>query len=74
MDKIYKLIQNCLLEVEYQDEQWNDSDTARLIADKVEEVMLDFLEFIKENDENMLFNDEILDIFLKNYKLNLFKP
>ncbi len=74
MNKIYKLIQNCLLEVDYQDEQWNDEDTAQLIADKVEEIMLDFLEFIKNQDLNNIFDDEILDKFLKQYNLNLFKP
>ena len=77
MDKIYKLIENCLLEVEYQDEQWNDIRTTELISEKITKLMLDYTKYIYIN--RLLINKKtmsevMLNEFLSEYKLDLFKP
>jgi hypothetical protein len=76
MDKIYKLIQNCLLEVEYQDEQWNDIRTAELISEKITKLMLDYTKYVYSNRlliNKKTMNEVMLNEFLSNYKLDLFK-
>ena len=77
MDKIYKLVQNCLLQVDYQDEQWNDEDTSELIANKVKQMMLEYTKYIYINRlliNKKTMNEVMLNEFLENYKPNLFKP
>lgn len=76
MDKIYKLIENCLVQVEYQDEQWNDIRTAELISEKITKLMLDYTKYVYVNRlliNKKTMNEVMLNEFLSNYKLDLFK-
>jgi hypothetical protein len=77
MDKITTLIENCLVQVEYQDEQWNDIRTAELISEKVTKLILDYSKYIYTNRlliNKKTMNEVLLNEFLSNYKLDLFKP
>lgn len=77
MDKITTLIENCLVQVEYQDEQWRNENTAELISEKITKLMLDYTKYIYINRlliNKKTTNEVMLNEFLSNYKLDLFKP